>query len=183
MSQSRARLLRLVETAIMVGLAAALSEVKIWEMPYGGSVTAGSMIPILLIALRHGPKMGMVAGALAGLANYMIDPYFVHWTQVLLEYPIAFGVLGLAGLARGRSETAGAWAGSLAIILRLVIHVAAGVIYYAEFTPEGQTPLLYSIVYNVTYMVPELIISGTLLTFLLPALRRALPTGLQAENG
>ena len=59
----------------------------------------------------------------------------------------------------------------------------SGVIFYAEYAPEGQSPLVYSILYNAAYMVPELIISGALLMFLLPALRRALPTGIRAQNG
>lgn len=183
MTESRVRLLRLVETAVMIGLALALSEVKLFKMPYGGSVTAGSMIPLLLIALRHGPAWGVLAGVLAGLANYMIDPFFVHPAQVLLDYPLAFGALGLAGFASGKSDVAGAWMGSLALAGRMLMHVISGVIFFAEYAPEGQSPLVYSVMYNGAYMIPELIISGFLLMFLLPALRRALPTSIRALNG
>lgn len=183
MSDSRTRLLRLVETAAMIGLAVALSEVKLFKMPYGGSVTAGSMIPLLLVALRYGPGWGVLTGALAGLANYLIDPFFVHPAQVLLDYPLAFGALGLAGLASGKSDAAAAWMGSLALAGRMLMHVISGVVFFAEYAPEGQSPLVYSILYNGAYMVPELIISGVLLMFLLPALRRALPTSIWAQNG
>lgn len=172
----RARLVALIEAAVMIALSATLSEVTLFKMPQGGSITAGSMVPILLVGLRHGPQWGFVAGLAAGGVNYLIDPYFVHPAQVALDYPIAFAMLGLSGLAGGLSDRAAAWAGSLALGGRFVVHVVSGAIFFAEYAPAGQSPWVYSAIYNATYMVPELVISGILLTVLLPALRRALPS-------
>lgn len=172
----RTRLIALIEAAVMIALSATLSEVTLFKMPQGGSITAGSMVPILLIGLRHGPRWGFVAGLAAGGVNYLIDPYFVHPVQVALDYPIAFAMLGLSGLAGGLSDRTAAWAGSLALGGRFLTHVISGAIFFAEYAPAGQSPWVYSAIYNATYMVPELIISGVLLTVLLPALRRALPT-------
>ncbi len=178
MSESRARLLRIVETGVMVGLAVALSTLKLFEMPQGGTVTPGSMIPILLIALRHGPKWGIAAGLIDGLLQYVVDGYVVHPVQFLLDYPIAYAVLGLAGFAAGRSETLGAWLGALAIFGRFAAHTLAGVVFFAEFAGD-QNVWVYSATYNGTYLLPELVISAVLLMALLPALRRALPTGIR----
>lgn len=183
MSESRARLLRVVETGIMIAAAVALSYVKIYEMPQGGSVTLGSMVPVLLIALRYGAGWGMATGAIAGLIQYVLEPYFVHPVQFLLDYPLAFAALGLAGFARGRSQTVAAWLGPVALFGRFLAHVVSGAVFFAEYAPAGQSPWVYSAIYNGSYMVPELVISGLLLTFLLPALERALPTGLRAQNG
>lgn len=175
MSDARLRLRRLVETAMMVAAAVALSFVKVWEMPQGGSVTLGSMVPILLVGLRHGPAWGIAAGVLDGVLQYWLEPFYFHPVQVLLDYPIAFGLLGLAGLARGRGRWAAAWLGSLAIAGRFVAHVISGVVFFAEYAPEGQHPLVYSLIYNGAYLLPEAVLSAVLLTVLLPALERALP--------
>lgn len=175
MSDTRVRLRRLVETAMMIAAAVALSYVKVWEMPQGGSVTLGSMVPILLVGLRHGPGWGILAGVLDGLLQFWLDPYFYHPVQVLLDYPIAFGLLGLAGLARGHARWAAAWLGSLAIAGRFTAHVIAGVVFFGQFAPEGQSPLVYSLIYNGSYLLPEAVLSAVLLMVLLPALDRALP--------
>lgn len=182
MSDSRIRLRRLVESAIMIAAAVALSYVKIWEMPQGGSVTLGSMVPVLLIALRYGTGWGVVTGALVGLVQFMLKPEMYHPVQVLLDYPVAFGALGLAGIARGRSFAAAAWLGSVALFGRFLSHLISGAVFFGEYAPEGQSPWVYSAIYNGTYMLPELVLSAVLLMVLLPALDRALPTGLRAQN-
>lgn len=178
---SRNRLGILVEAAVMIALSVVLSNVKILQMPYGGSVTAGSMVPILVIALRHGPRWGVTTGVLCGLIQMMIDPadFKIHPVQVAFDYPLAFGALGLAGFASGLSERASAWVGSLALLGRFLFHVLSGVFFFAHFAPEGQHPLLYSVLYNGAYMIPEIVLSGVLLMILLPALRRALPPTFQ----
>jgi len=177
---SKTRLLTLVETAIMIALSALLAAVKIYKLPYGGSVTAASMVPILLVALRHGPVWGTAAGVISGLLHYPLDPFFAHPVQFLLDYPIAFGALGLAGFAAGRSDGAAAWLGSLALAGRFTAHLIAGVVFFAEYAPPGQNVWVYSAVYNGSYMLPEMVISGVVLMLLLPALRRALPTDVRS---
>jgi len=94
----------------------------------------------------------------------------------LLDYPIAFGALGLAGLARGHARLAQAWLGTLAIGARFAAHVVSGAVFFAQYAPAGQNPWIYSAIYNGTYLLPEAVLSGLLLMALLPALDRALPT-------
>lgn len=183
MNDTRARLRRLVETAVMIAAAVALSYVKLWHMPQGGSVTLGSMVPILLIALRYGSGWGITAGVLNGILQYLVDPYpITHPAQFLLDYPIAFGLLGLAGLASRAKWWVGAIMGPIALVGRMAAHVIAGAIFFAEYAPAGQSPWLYSIIYNGSYMLPEIVLSGVLLVALLPALERALPTGMRVQH-
>lgn len=176
---NRSRLLALVETAVMVALAVLLASIKVYKLPQGGSITAGSMVPILLVALRHGPGWGTLAGVATGLINYIMDPFFAHPVQFILDYPVAFGALGLAGFAANRGNTAAAWIGSLALGGRFLAHVVSGAVFFAEYAPKGQSPWVYSAVYNGSYMLPELVISGVLLTLVLPALSKAAPTELR----
>lgn len=177
---SRSRLVTLMEIAVMIALSSVLSLIKVFEMPQGGSITAGSMVPILLVGLRHGTKWGVTAGVLTGLLNFIIKPEFYYPVQVLLDYPVAFGILGLAGLAKGKSEWLGSVLGSLALFGRFVAHVLSGVFFFAEYAPEGQNVWIYSSIYNGSYMLPEMIISALLLMALLPALRMALPVSSRA---
>src|SRR4029450_8981349 len=86
----------LTEAALAVALAFVLGFVVLFKMPYGGSVSL-EMIPLILLALRQGWKVGVVAGAAYGLLDLAIDPFVVHPLQLVLDYPLAFGVLGLAG--------------------------------------------------------------------------------------
>src|SRR5207244_10813364 len=93
---------RLAELAIAVDLTTVLSQIRVYKLPQGGSITAGSMVPIFYVALRWGFRWGLLAGLLAGVVNYIIEPFYVHPVQVLLDYPIAFGAIGLAGLLQRR---------------------------------------------------------------------------------
>ncbi|MEA2090006.1 MAG: energy-coupled thiamine transporter ThiT [Thermoproteota archaeon] len=87
-----------------VALSTALSYVKVFSLPQGGSVTAGSMVPVIWLSLRRGPKIGLFAGAVYGLVQLMVEPFVYHPVQVLLDYPIAFGALGLAGFFQKRPK-------------------------------------------------------------------------------
>ncbi|HYG60371.1 MAG TPA: energy-coupled thiamine transporter ThiT [Symbiobacteriaceae bacterium] len=171
---SRTRLATIIEIAIMIALSAVLSTIPLFKMPQGGTVTPGSMVPILLVGLRHGPKWGVVAGVATGILNFVISPFSVHPVQVLLDYPVAFGVLGLSGLAMGRSVVTSSVLGSLALFGRFVAHLIAGVVFFAEYAGD-QNVWVYSAIYNGSYMLPELVISAVLLAVLLPALKAALP--------
>ncbi len=174
--QSRSKLLPLVESAVLIALSFVLMQITLFKLPQGGSVTAGSMIPILLIGLRHGPRWGVMSGVVFGLLQAMTatEPA-VHWAQWLIDYPVAFGVLGLAGFARGRNPYAAGALSSLALIGHFLAHLVSGVIFFGEYAPAGQNVWVYSAIYNGSYMLPEMLISAAILLVLHPALRRALP--------
>jgi len=86
----------IAEIVAFVALSTALSYVKVFSLPQGGAVTAGSMVPVIWLSLRRGPKIGLFACVLYGLVQLMLEPFVYHPVQVLLDYPIAFGALGLA---------------------------------------------------------------------------------------
>jgi len=152
----------LAESAIFVAMATALSLIVVYTLPQGGSITAASMVPILWLALRRGPKVGIVAGVLYGFIQLALLPYVINPVQLLLDYPLAFGILGLAGLFQ-KYPVAGAAVG---ISGRFVMHFIAGVVYWAPIEASTLNPFVYSAVYNGSYLVPELVISGFVLYLL-----------------
>ena len=145
----------IAEIVIFVSLSTILSYVKILSLPQGGSVTAASMVPVLWLALRRGSKVGLFAAVLYGVVQFAFGPYFVHPAQVLLDYPIAFGLLGIAGLFQKRPYVGV----TLGIIGRFVAHFFSGIIFFALYVPEGMHPAIYSAIYNGSYLLIELVIS------------------------
>lgn len=145
--------------AVCMALSNVLSMIKLFDMPQGGSVTPASMLPLMLFAYVYGVGPGMTVGAVYGVMQFMIEPYFLSVPQMLLDYPIAFAMVGLAGLFsksenRALGLTAGVVLGSLG---RFVAAVLSGVVFFAEYAGD-QNPWVYSIGYNGAYMLPECII-------------------------
>lgn len=95
----RQRLVILLEMAMMAALAVVFSQIKVFEMPQGGSVSL-VMVPIALIAVRRGLLAGVVTGMVVGLLQLLFGSTLVNPVQVLLDYPLAFAALGLTGLVR-----------------------------------------------------------------------------------
>jgi len=151
----------LAEAGILVALATVLSFVKLYSFPQGGSVTAGSMVPILFIGLRWGPVLGLLGGAVYGVVQLVMEPYVYHPVQVLLDYPLAFGLLGLAGLFRARP----ALAVTAGIGGRFLCHWLSGVIFFAAYA-GARHPAVYSAIYNGSYLVPELAVSVVVVSVL-----------------
>jgi len=152
----------LAEIAIFVALATTLSLIIVYTLPQGGSITAASMVPILWLALRRGPKIGIIAGVLYGFIQLALLPYVINPVQLLLDYPLAFGILGLAGFFL-KKPVLGAAVG---ITGRFVVHFVAGVVYWAPVYAPTLDPFAYSAIYNGSYLLPELIVSGFVLYLL-----------------
>lgn len=152
----------IAEIAMVVALSTALSFIKIFELPQGGSVTAGSMVPLILLALRRGPVIGLFGCTLYGVIQFTIEPYVFLPVQVLLDYPIAFGVLGLAGFFVSYPL--------LGVVIgiggRFIAHLVSGAVFFAAYAPEGMNPWMYSAIYNGSYLFFELVVSA-ILTYLL----------------
>jgi len=148
----------IAEVGVTIALASVLHMVKLWEMPQGGSITLGTMVPLFVLALRRGPRVGLVAGALYGIFEGWIlsgGKNIYHPVQGILDYPLAFGLTGLAGFFR-RWPAFGVVVGSVA---RYVSHVISGVVFFAQYAPKGQPVLLYSLGYNAFYWGPETLIA------------------------
>lgn len=157
--------LRLVESAIMLALSTVLSLVKVYQMPLGGSVTLCSMLPVLLIGYKYGPKWGVLTGFTYGVIQLLLDiAKALSWglTPVALaasfvfDYLIAFTCLGLAGLY-GKSFSKFVAGLFTAVILRFFSHIISGVTAYASWLPkEWHGHLwLYSIAYNGSFLLPD----------------------------
>lgn len=164
-SKSHLQIRALCEGAIMIALAQALSYVKIYELPNGGSLTP-AMFPILLYALRWGLGRGLGAGFVFGLLQLIFDgAYAWGWQSMLLDYLVAFTPLGLAGLFRGKAW--GIFPGTvLGCAARFVVHYISGVTIYKIYEPTEvpglgtfSSPALYSLVYNGSYMLPNMLLA------------------------
>ena len=145
----------LSEIIVAVALAYVLNLILIFRLPQGGSITAASMVPILWLALRRGYKIGIFGGVVFGLVDMLPQPFIVHPLQFLLDYPLAFGALGLAGLFKER-PIIGVVVG---IIGRFVSHFVSGIVFFAMYVPAGMHPAVYSAIYNGSYLTVELILS------------------------
>ena len=168
---------RMTECAIMIALAAILSFVKLADLPAGGSITLGSMLPIVLIAYRHGWRWGTLAGVVYGtillLTGMSVFAYVTSWRAavavVLLDYVVAFGAIGLAGVFRrgGRDDAKALVYGALlAAAVRYLCHVISGATVWAGLSIPTEAALWYSLAYNATYMIPETLVLVVLAAYL-----------------
>ena len=158
--------------ALCMAMSFVLSYIKLWSMPLGGSVTLASMLPLLWYSNKFGMRNGFVAGAAYGLLQLIQKPEIYHWVQVLLDYPLAFMMLGLAGSVKNLQL------GSLlGVAGRWLCHVLSGAIFFAEWVPEGwSNAWVYSAAYNGAYLLVDLVICIILSFALAKALNR-IPTG------
>ena len=162
-------ILTITECAIMLALAIALSFVKLWEMPLGGSVTLVSMLPIFLISIKYGLGTGLgtafVYSLFQLLQAVMQGDVFIYYQTAfivvicaLFDYVVPFSVLGLSGVF-ARKTKFGAYAGLVAVtVARFVCHFVTGVFIWGQWAPEGMGKVVYSIVYNGGFLLPDLAI-------------------------
>jgi thiamine transporter len=178
-TNTRTRLV--VEAGLVIALAVVLNALTLWQMPQGGSVSL-VMLPILVYALRRGVWPGLAAGALYGVVDALLKPFVVHPAQFFLDYPLAYGLVGLAGVFSAvwtRDAAAGRFGhGTVAAVVpgillgtfaRYAAHVVSGVVYFSEYA--GDSPVLaYSLAYNSFVLVSAI---GCLAVG--PVLLRAIP--------
>jgi thiamine transporter len=152
----------LAEVVVLVALAGALSLIShsFFGLPQGGSINLG-MIPILWLALRRGPAIGIFAGAVFGVVDLVIEPFVVHPVQFILDYPLPFACLGLAGFFK-KHAVIGVAVGATG---RFISHFISGIIYFREYAGELD-PAVYSAIYNASYLIPSAIICAIILGIL-----------------
>lgn len=162
---------RTAEAGVAVALSLVLGLVPLWTMPNGGQISL-DMVPILLLARLRGVRVGVLAGVAFGLLHMIQEPVLLHPGQVLLDYPLPYGALGLAGLFP--KGAVGDVLGTVtALAARYALHVLSGVLFLHLFLPAAEmpvSPLVYSLLYNAAYLVP----SGAAALLLVPLLRRRL---------
>lgn len=162
---------QLVFSAVAIALAMVCSMIKLFEMPMGGSVTMLSMLFIVLIAYWYGSYAGIMTAVAYGLVQFVMEPIFYTIPQMLLDYPLAFGALGLAGFFSNKKW--GLQIGYVVGVLgRFVFATISGVVFFGSYAPEGMHPLVYSIGYQASYLLPEAIV--TLIIISIPPVAKAL---------
>jgi thiamine transporter len=173
--KANSTLRKLVECAILMAMAVILNFLKInsfWAL--GGSITIVSMLPILLAGYRHGIKWGVMTGVgyavlqilldIAQISSWGLTPIIFIGT-IALDYLLAYGGLSFAGLFRGKKN--GLWLSSLVCLTwRYAMHFLSGIILFAEYDQVGFTPVTWSLAYNGSYMIPEIILT-TAVAFLI----------------
>ncbi len=162
---------QLAFSAMAIALAVVTSFIKFAQLPYGGSITLFSMFFICLIGFMYGTRVGILTGIAYGFFQLIIGPTILHPVQLLLDYPIAFGCLGLTGVFANSKH--GLIKGYiLGVAGRYICHVITGYLFFAMYTPEGMKPMVYSLGYNATYILPEAI--ATMVLLFIPVVQHGL---------
>jgi thiamine transporter len=159
--------------AVSIALAFVLSNVKIFKFPTGGSITAFSMLVAVLPGFFFGPFVGIAAGVAYGILNLIVDPYILFPAQVVVDYILAFGALGLSGFFY-KSKNALIKGYVAGILGRYVFAVISGWIFFGEWAWEGWNPLAYSLAYNAIYIFAEAAI--TIIILFLPPVKKLMTT-------
>ncbi|MDD3243639.1 MAG: energy-coupled thiamine transporter ThiT [Eubacteriales bacterium] len=143
--------------ALCIAVSFVLSCITVYKLPNGGSITPASMLPIMLFAYLYGPVPGIAAGIIHGTLQLIQGAYVIHPFQFLLDYIFPFALLGLCGLFC-KNEKQFFIGIAVAAVARFIAHFLSGYLFFYMYAPEGQTPFVYSLLYNGSYMLPELII-------------------------
>ena len=198
MAKKNSPLLKLTECSVMLALSIALSFIKIWKMPMGGSVTLLSMLPIMLVSVKYGFKGGVPVAFLYAMFQLLMGvasgDVFVYCTTgamvvicVLFDYLLPFTVLGCAAMFRKPADklreknrvAADALLLSgfvIVVVFRFLCHYVTGFSIWGQWAPEGQSKFIYSLIYNGQYMLPECIFTtiGAAVMIGVPVIRKQL---------
>lgn len=148
---------------IALALATILNMIKLYVLPNGGgSISLGSMVPIILIAYMYGPQIGLLTGFLFGIISLILNPYILHPIQVLFDYPLPYMAVGFAGYFKN-NRMLGTTVG---MSLKFVFHFISGYVFFGEFAPAGWSPAIYSLAVNGFAVGGELIICLIIISLL-----------------
>jgi len=165
----------LTEIAVLAALSGVLYTIRPWTNPFGGSITLGSMVPVMWLSLRRGVYAGFIAGVIYGLLALLIDVAFLGPSaviasvpQAIIEYPVAFGIVGLTGILRKKNVFYAVLGSGIAVFIRFLIHYTVGILvwWYVYPFPVEYGRYLWPLVYNGSFLLPEYIISAIVLSIL-----------------
>ena len=153
--------------AVCIAMSFALSYISIVKMPYGGSITPASLLPLMLFSYMFGVRKGVFAGLIYGLLQAIQDPWILHPAQFILDYPVAFAAIGLAGMFRNvaafknKPQLAFALGALAASVLRFIAHLFSGVFAFGQFAEwyGFESGWVYSLCYNAMYVFPDIAIA------------------------
>lgn len=184
---------QLVTCAVILALAYVTSYIKLFSLPFGGSVTLFSMLFITLAGYWYGPKIGVLTCLVYGMFQFLQEPYVLSFFQVCCDYILAFGIMGVAGFFSKSKKHGLQKAYLTAILCRGAFHALGGYLYWMSYMPESfpkSLAALYPIIYNYSYILLEGVV--TLIVISIPAVSTGLnqirkmvkaPTGLPVGAG
>lgn len=146
----------IVYGAISIALSFALSYAKLFKLPQGGSVTFASLLPLMVYCCMFGTRRGLVVCTIYGVLQALQDPFIIHPMQFLLDYPLAFGLIGVSGIFmekgvfKEKKIVAFLLGGIIAVVLRYACHVCSGVFAFADYADLDKygSAIVYSMAYN-----------------------------------
>ncbi len=169
----------LVEGGIMIALAYFLNTLKLYRAPQGGSITPGAMVPIVLYGLRWGVGPGMFAGAAYGFLKMVLGGYVISPVQGILDYPLAYACLGLAGIFRksildsDKEYVKLVLAVFISVLARIICHVLSGILFFGKYAAEaGRSAIVHSLIVNSMLFI-EMGITALVLVLIWKPLKRA----------
>lgn len=154
----------IVYGAVAMALAFVLSYARLFKLPNGGSITFASLLPLMIYCCMFGTRRGLIVCSLYGVLQALQDPYIIHPMQFLLDYPLAFGLVGVSGIFmekgvfKEKKILAFLLGGVVAVLFRYICHVCSGTFAFAEYT-DFKAALAYSLGYNATYVFADMAIS------------------------
>lgn len=160
----------LTASAVAIALAFVLNQITLFKMPQGGSITPLSMLIIILVGYYFGTRQGILAGMAFGLLDLLVNPYVISPIQMLVDYPLAFGALGLGGLLNKYDSVIPAYL--LGVFGRFIFSFLSGYIFFGMYAPEGFNGFTWSLLYNGSYMGVEALLTVVLLA--IPAVNKAI---------
>ena len=150
----------LTEGALLIAAAQVLSFLPLYKLPWGGSIDF-AMLPVILFCVRWGFGPGMLASTAHAILQMLFEGGIaIGWESILGDFLLAYMVLGVAGVFKGRFVPAA----TIACVLRFLVHYVVGATIWASYMPEKflgltmTTPWFYSALYNGAYMLPDLIL-------------------------
>lgn len=168
MAEKRNSIKIIAECAVLIALGTILAQIKIYRMPSGGSVTAASMVPFLLIGYRHGSKWGLLAGFVNALLQMLLGGIYPpvapgaigYVGEIVFDYLLAYMVLGLSGIFFKKKKLISVGISTvICCLLRFICAFLSGFLVWADIFADGTTAIIYSLGYNAAYLVPESLIT------------------------
>ncbi len=154
----------LTYTAFLVCIATILSFIVFTKLPFGGSITAFSMLPIVLIGYYFGPKIGLLGSFVYGLLQLIFNGYFFSIPQVIIDYVFAFTSLSFGSFITMKSPYRLPIVYTVGVLFRYIFACISGYIFFAEYVTEGLTLIEYTLLYNASYILPEYILTIILIS-------------------
>lgn len=154
----------IVYGAVAMALAFVLSYARLFKLPNGGSITFASLLPLMIYCCMFGTRRGLIVCSFYGVLQALQDPYIIHPMQFLLDYPLAFGLVGVSGIFmekgvfKEKKILAFLLGGVVAVLFRYICHVCSGTFAFATYT-DFKAALAYSLGYNATYVFADMAIA------------------------